>query len=81
MPFVIDKFKSKNGALVSEEDRLSNESIVISSSNYKNKDNSTSMTQAGKIRKWNRSHTLIFLHIAKCGGTSFDATMPEICKI
>ena len=73
--------KKSTGAISSfMEDGLSNESIVISSSNYKHQDNSTSMTQLGKIRKWDKSHTLVFLHIAKCGGMSFDATMPEICK-
>ena len=38
------------------------------------------MTRSGKIRKWDKSHTLVFLHMIKSGGTSFDATMLEICK-
>ena len=65
------------------EDGLSNESIVFNSRNYKYQDNSTSMTsmtRTGEMRKWVKSHALVFLHIAKCGGTSFDATMYEICK-
>ena len=72
--------KSTYTNISSKENGLSNERIVISSSNYKHQDNRTSMTRSGKIRKWDKSHTLVFLHMIKSGGTSFDATMLEICK-
>ena len=71
-------------------DRLTNESRVFNSSNYKpqltttvllkiNITTSTTVLNKTVLRKWDKSHTIVFMHIGKNGGTSFDATISKVC--
>ena len=59
-------------------------SIIFSDVSPNNKSSFVSMTMGRQntcpLRRWNSSHTLVFLHIGKNGGTSFYETLGPIVK-
>ena len=85
---ILDGNKSTSTSSSFKEGGLLHESIAISSGSYKQRVNSaalmkfqsTSTIWSGKIRKWDKTHPLVFMHIGKCGGQSFDLAMSELCK-
>ena len=59
-------------------------SVIFSDVSPNNKSSFVSMTTGRQntcpLRRWNSSHPLVFLHIGKNGGTSFDVTLGPIVK-